>query len=203
MTRKSVPRAAKTIRGGNTAKHASYALAFGWMKRALAHGFYLEVVTIAESVISDRLVSQLCRLGFLEPGVSVEKYSLARLITLWKRALPEPIRDAYFEELQSAADTLRVRRNHVVHGIVKTVPGGAPPNTADFKREAETVARDGYRLAKSVCNWYTRERRRRSRSANRPQRKQQATSPEPAQRLTSRSTRAGLVLLALAGERQC
>ena len=53
-------------------KHSSYALVFGWMKRALAHGFYLEAVTIAESVISDRLISQLCRLGALDPGVSME-----------------------------------------------------------------------------------------------------------------------------------
>jgi len=146
-------------------KHSSYALVFGWMKRALAHGFYLEAVTIAESVISDRLISQLCRLGALDPGVSVEKHSLGRLMTIWESAVPEPIRDAHFEELQSAADTWRLRRNRVVHGIVKTAPGGAPPNTAEFKRDAETVARDGYRLAKSVCNWYTREKNRRSRRA--------------------------------------
>jgi hypothetical protein len=135
------------------------------MKRALARGFYLEVVTIAESVISDRLISQLGRLGALKAGVPVKKLSLASLITVWKRTVPEPIRDAHFAELQSATDMWRLRRNLVVHGIVKTVPGGAPPNTADFKKDAETVARDGYRLAKSVCNWYTRERNRRSRRA--------------------------------------
>jgi len=115
-------------------KHSSYALVFGWMKRALAHGFYLEAVTIAESVISDRLISQLCRLGALDPGVSVEKHSLGRLMTIWESAVPEPIRDAHFEELQSAADTWRLRRNRVVHGIVKTAPGGA---TAEHRRIQE------------------------------------------------------------------
>jgi hypothetical protein len=156
-------RVPERVENGNTAKHSSYALAFGWMKRALAHGFYLEAVTIAESVISDRLISQLCRLGAIESGESAGTPSLGRLITIWKRAVPEPIRDAHFEELQSATDTWRQQRNFVVHGIVKTAPGGAPPNTADFKRNAEAVARDGYRLAKSVCNWYTRERNRRNR----------------------------------------
>jgi hypothetical protein len=165
MARQTVPRAAKPVKHGNTAKHASYALAFGWMKRALAHGFYLEAVTIAESVISDRLISQLCRVRALEPDVPAEKQSLGRLITLWKKAIQEPIRDGHFEDLQSATDTWRLRRNLVVHGIVKTSPGVAPPSAADFKKEAETVARDGYRLAKSICNWYTRERNRRSRRA--------------------------------------
>jgi hypothetical protein len=68
-------------------RHSIYALAFGWMKRALAHGFYLEAVTIAESVISDRLISQLCRLGALDPGVSMESKARAFSGCAWEGRL--------------------------------------------------------------------------------------------------------------------
>jgi hypothetical protein len=165
MTRNSRRRSRSGVRQGNAAKYASYALAFGWMKRALAHRFYLEAVTIAESVICDRLISRLSRLGALDPDVPVERLGLGRLITVWRKAVPGRISDRFFDDVQATTDDWRRQRNHVLHGIVKTPPGRTPSDAALFKREVEAVARLGHRLAKSVCNWDTRERRKRRRRA--------------------------------------
>jgi hypothetical protein len=119
----------------------------------------------AESVISDRLISHLCRVGALTARSPRQNNSLHSLVSMWKKTVPEPIRDRFFDNLQAETDIWRERRNHIVHGIVKVRPGGAPPNSIVFKREAEEVAKSGHRLAKSVCNWSYRERNKRRRSA--------------------------------------
>jgi hypothetical protein len=82
------------------------------------------------------------------------------LIAAWKKALPTPIRDSFFVDLQTDTDEWRKQRNHVVHGTVKSVPGSAHLDIGTFKKEAEGVAIKGERIAKSVCNWYEREKRK-------------------------------------------
>jgi hypothetical protein len=56
----------KTTPTGNTAKFFSYAAAWGWIKRAIAHRFFLEAVTLEESIVADRLISYLCWVGALK-----------------------------------------------------------------------------------------------------------------------------------------
>jgi hypothetical protein len=40
----------KTVPKGNTAKFFSYAAAFGWIKRSIAHRFFLEAVTLERAL---------------------------------------------------------------------------------------------------------------------------------------------------------
>ena len=53
----------------NTAKYLSYKYAFERMKTAVARGFHLEAVVIAESVISDRLHSATGTMAISETSV--------------------------------------------------------------------------------------------------------------------------------------
>lgn len=144
----------------NLPKFFSYAMAWGWINRALGHRFFLEAVTLEESIIADRLISQLCRIGALKVDRSLERQSFASLIVAWKKAVPTPISDPFFQDLQSATDEWRKRRNHVVHGTVKSIPGSVHQDIGTFKDEAEKCAKDGKRIAMSVCNWCEREKRK-------------------------------------------
>ncbi|MBA4159809.1 MAG: hypothetical protein H0X65_20420 [Gemmatimonadetes bacterium] len=145
---------------GNVAKHLSYREAWGRIKGAIAHGYHLEAITIEESIISDRLSSYLVLTGVAQPDAKLERESFANLIRNWRRSVTDAISDGHFADLQSAVDDWRGRRNRMVHAMVKSHPGAAPPDVLDFRAEAEATARLGERLAKSVCNWYMREKRK-------------------------------------------
>jgi hypothetical protein len=144
----------------NLPKFFSYVMAWGWIKRAIGHRFYLEAVTLEESIIADRLISQLSRIGALDLSRGLEGLSFASLIASWKKSVPIPIKDAFFPDLQSATDEWRKRRNHVVHGTVKSLPGSVHQDIGTFRKEAERCATDGKRIAMSVCNWCEREKRK-------------------------------------------
>jgi hypothetical protein len=144
----------------NLPKFFSYAMAWGWIRRAIAHRFFLEAVTLEESIIADRLISQLLRLGALDPSRDLQRATLASLIKAWKKAVPTPIADAHFPDLQTATDEWREKRNHIVHGTVKSVPGSVHLDIGTFKEEAERCANEGKRIAMSVCNWCEREKRK-------------------------------------------
>jgi hypothetical protein len=144
----------------NLPKFFSYAMAWGWIKRAIAHRFFLEAVTLEESIIADRLISYLCRVRALHPDRSLERLNFGNLIASWKKIVPAPITDPFFPDLQCAADEWRKRRNHVVHGTVKSMPGSVHHDIGTFKEEAERCAKDGQRIAMSICNWCEREKRK-------------------------------------------
>jgi hypothetical protein len=130
----------KTVPKGNTAKFFSYAAAFGWIKRSIAHRFFLEAVTLEERIISDRLISYLCRVGSLKADRNPEKQSFASLIDIWRKVITTPIHDDLFKDLQATTDEWRNRRNSVVHGMVKSSPGSVHHDIADFKKAARSVA---------------------------------------------------------------
>lgn len=139
---------------GNAAKYFSYREAWGRIKMSIATGYYLEAVTLEESIISDRLISYLVRVGAAKPDAKLQKQALADLIKKWKSHVPEAICDSFCHDLQSEIDEWRLSRNEVVHSMVKSVPGAGHQDVLNFKKEAEEVARKGERLAKSLCNWY-------------------------------------------------
>jgi len=142
----------------NAAKYFSHREAWGRIKRAIANGYYLEAVTLEESVISDRLLSYFARIGIPEPS-SNRFISLGKLIEQLRKHVPEPIcdpiREPRFTNLQKSLLDWKNDRNHVVHGIVKSA-GDKHDDVLDFFREAERIAREGEQIAKSVNNWYRR-----------------------------------------------
>jgi hypothetical protein len=143
-----------SIPDGNAAKYFSYREAWGRIKKAQGCGFYLEAVTLEESIISDRLISYLARVGALKIDAKLEKISFNELIKKWSNQVPEPISDQHFDNLQMAVDEWRSRRNQVVHGMVKSVPGSNHGDVINFLKEAELTAFQGDALARAVCRWH-------------------------------------------------
>jgi hypothetical protein len=141
------------IPGGNAAKYFSYSEAWVRIKKALGSGFYLEAVTLQESIIADRLVSFLVSVGEIQADFQIEKCSFGQLVHLWRKRVSQPIPVPYFPDLGSAVDEWRKHRNRVVHGMVKSMPGAQHGDVLDFLKEAEFVAFQGEALAHAVSNW--------------------------------------------------
>jgi hypothetical protein len=137
----------------NANKYFSYSEAWVRIKKAHGSGFYLEAVTLEESIIADRLLSFLVCAGEIQAESRVENRSLGQLVQLWKKRVPEPIAATHFPDLHAAVDEWRKRRNLVVHGMVKSMPGAQHGDVLDFLKEAEFVAFQGKALALAVSDW--------------------------------------------------
>lgn len=139
---------------GNAPKYLSYREAWSRIKKAQEQGFYLEAVTLQESIITDRLISYLVGVGAIERAVKLHQYpSFAQLMNKWKMQNPNPIDIQDYKDLQTAVDEWRLKRNKVVHGMVKSHPGTATHEVMDFLEEAKLSAEQGKKLARAICHW--------------------------------------------------
>ena len=143
----------------NANKYFSYSEAWVRIKKAHGSGFYLEAVTLEESIIADRLISLLVCVGEIQADSRVEKRSFGQLIQLWAKRVPQPVSVPYFPDLCSAVDEWRKHRNRVVHGMVKSMPGAQHRDVLNFLAEAELVAFKGQGLAHAVSDWVRKAKR--------------------------------------------
>lgn len=144
---------------GNVTKNLSYREAWSRIKKAQEQGFYLEAVTLEESIITDRLISYLVGVGAINRAVELNNYpGFAQLIQKWKIQNPNPINIQKYCDLQTAVDEWRRYRNQVVHGMVKSHPGTATDNVMDFLEKAKLTAEQGKMLARAVSYWVKRMR---------------------------------------------
>ena len=111
--------------------------------------------------ISDRLISYLVRVEEIKPDDKCTKY-FGQLIAKWRKRVPQPIKNKDFPDLQAAVEEWSRKRNKMVHGMAKSVPGANHQDILEFKKEAEFVAMQGERLANSLQNWYKSFKRRES-----------------------------------------
>ena len=151
--RKSKPMSEEV--GGNAAKYHSYREAWARIDQALAEGFYLEAVTIEESIIADRLINYLARPTARRP---LDKDrgrwpGFARLIAAWRDDFPSGLRFESHPDLIDEVDDWRCDRNCVVHRIVKSDPGTPTTPVMEFLAHAKQTAELGARLARAVCDW--------------------------------------------------
>jgi uncharacterized protein Usg len=147
-------RTPETAPKGNAAKYLSYREAWTRIRSAQVKGYYLEAVTLEESIISDRLIGYLIGVGAIQPKANTYKYpGFGQLLQLWKKQHPDPIALPDMDDLHAAVDAWRVNRNNIVHGIVKSHPGTATEDIDDFLATAEMAAARGERLAKAVSTW--------------------------------------------------
>lgn len=137
----------------NMRKGESYRFAFGRINAAIEQGFYLEAITLSESIIADRLLSYCTWADQRRIGT---RTSLSTLIAAWRRlATNGPIwKD---EDLGNAVDAWREARNACVHGAAKSEPGSPTTPTAEYTDTAKRTANEGKRLARSVCDWHRAE----------------------------------------------
>jgi hypothetical protein len=72
----------------------------------------------------------------MQADSQIEKTNFGQLVR-WIKLVPEPVPDRYFADLRSAIADWRKRRNRVVHGMVKSVPGSAHGDVFDFLEESK------------------------------------------------------------------
>lgn len=124
-----------------------YKLANEQLKAAYDAGFYIECVSICESIISDRIEA---RLQFLRRGTDKPSHidSLGRLLKQVTDIEPEDqveLRDAYtsIREWGNA-------RNETIHQFVKVTDQNHLANAKDRTLKSKTAARDGKALMKLI-----------------------------------------------------
>ncbi len=160
--RKSEP--VKQEINGNSEKYESYREAWARIKQAKDNDFFLEAITIQESIISDRLISFLSRPDasddFAEAREGGRFISFSNLIKHWRSEFPTGIESGKYSNLINAVDKWRKARNAAIHTIVKSDPGEPTKQIDSFLQEAKKVAEDGEKLAKEVCAWRQREKRK-------------------------------------------
>lgn len=126
----------------NALKGDRYKAAFERINSAINDGHPFEAVTLCESIISDRLLSNV-------KGRRV--YTGGRLNDLVGRAnLPD--------KLRADLGKWRKQRNIVIHEFVKTEPGESPNKSVEEAlKDVERAAREGKKLAREVCKWHRDE----------------------------------------------
>ena len=157
---------------GNFEKYESCREAWARIEQAQVNDFFLEAITIQESIISDRLISFLSRPGASNSFISNPKKrkftSFGLLIAAWREEFPNGIKcpkiidedlKIMSEDLIEEVDLWRFSRNDAIHAIVKSEPGTATQPIDEFLQIAKEVAERGTELAKAVCTWRKSKKR--------------------------------------------
>lgn len=129
----------------NDVSHQRYILykeAFGWINKSIENGFYLEAISLEESLISDRLESYLIWL-------TNQNFSFKTLGHLQK-AIEKHSRDRTLRSLVlNDLDAWRQARNKAAHEMVKIEDG----NKADWSERVKinlTIAQTGLELVRKI-----------------------------------------------------
>lgn len=152
---------ADLVVNGNGAKYLSYREAWARITLARKHGFFLEAVTIEESIISDRPLS------FLEKRSGVvfkntTKGNFNQIIQRWlvvatDRYVGPPVELEALAVLNDRLHSWRIGRNAVVHSLVKCKASRKGDHIASFLNAAQTHACSGEKLARAVDPWVRRQ----------------------------------------------
>jgi hypothetical protein len=116
-------------------------------KAAFEAGFYIECVSICESIISDRIEA---RLQFLRRGTNKPSHidSLGRLLKQVTDIEPE-------DQIELRAAYVSIRewgnaRNETIHQFVKVTDQNPLANPKERIQQAKTAARQGVRLMRRI-----------------------------------------------------
>ncbi|MBD2579780.1 hypothetical protein [Oscillatoria sp. FACHB-1406] len=146
---------------GNVNKYESYREAWSRIKLALENQFFLEAITIQESIISDRLLSFLSRPDAPNPLVLKNGSfpSFGKLIKGWRSEFKDGLPSGSYPDLIEAVDRWRRYRNEAIHAIVKSEPGEPTQPIDSFLQKAKDAAEEGEKLTREVCNWCKKEKK--------------------------------------------
>jgi uncharacterized short protein YbdD (DUF466 family) len=143
---------------GNVEKYLSYSEAWSRIDKAREQGFYLEAVTIEESIICDRLISYLVEVGAIDRKSDLHEYpSFYGLIQKWRESTSGSVSQNNFSDLIGEVDDWRDQRNYLIHSMVKSHPGTPTDRIEDFLNEAQEAADKGKKLARAVDKWHEEE----------------------------------------------
>jgi hypothetical protein len=133
----------------NIQKYFSYKFAFERIDAAIAAGFYLEAITIEESILTDRLF-RFCH----DHGLSKTAYqaTLGDITTKIRKIDPANFSNFPIDFLEEL-DNFRIGRNACLHQIAKSDPGTPTMDYSEFMSRAKSLAISGKQLVKRVSNW--------------------------------------------------
>lgn len=148
---------------GNAKKYEAYREAWTRVKQAIENGFFIEAITIQESIISDRLISFLTRPGASNAYIKKKKtgnfVSFHQIIKYWRSEFTVPLQSGVYVDLIDAVDKWRRNRNEAVHAIVKIDQNNGSQTIDGFLQQAKRVAEEGELLAREVCKWQQKSKR--------------------------------------------
>lgn len=140
------------------------AAAYSWIKYAISSGFYIEAITIIESLISDRLESRLSfimnkNIGFQNPTNLIEKMiSEENKQTNVDEELLKLLKNENIKPMSDLSSWVK-QRNEVVHELAKLEADNYIPFN-EKKAKAKIVADKGVKLLRKLDNRITILRRK-------------------------------------------
>ena len=126
------------------------------MRRAIEGKFYLEAITIQESIITDRLLSFVIRKELIDSSDSkllIRNISLNNLTKLSKDHFDD-------DELIIELDEFRFSRNNCIHAMVKSLPGNPTQKINVFQKLARETSLRGKILTRKVDAWHSRMKKK-------------------------------------------
>ncbi|MBD1824395.1 hypothetical protein H6F51_18145 [Cyanobacteria bacterium FACHB-DQ100] len=123
-------------------RYELYKSAFTWIKEAIDNGYYLEAISIVESLICDRLESHVSVLLNKDFGFK----TLGTLINAIKQHETDPsLRSLILDEL----DEWRKARNRAAHEMVK-IEAGKQISWSERVKINELTAKEGLALLRKI-----------------------------------------------------
>jgi hypothetical protein len=123
-------------------RYELYKAAFEWITKSISEGFYLEAISLEESLITDRLESYLTWLR----GTDFSFKTLGDL----KRAIETYETDNALRQLVlGELDHWRQARNQAAHEMVK-IEDGKRVGWVDRMRINQVVAEEGFKLVRKI-----------------------------------------------------
>jgi len=143
MTHAAVPELKNKLKG------MSFAYAYSRINQAIKQEFYLEAITLSESILSDRLLS-FVKSHDKKVGVNTtlkQLISKARTFSIESEVSPMDLE--MFDEI----DEWRDKRNKCVHSAAKSEPGVPTISVEEFVAMARESAVEGKRLSRKISDW--------------------------------------------------
>jgi len=136
----------------NMPKYKSYRNAYDQIKLAIDAGFFLEAITIEESILTDRLFRFCKDHGMKKP---IDRATLGDVLRVLQ-GLPAETQD--FENIDFLPSLIEFwdNRNICLHQIVKSGPGEPTIDFVEIIDRARITAISGKALTKKVSNWAQR-----------------------------------------------
>lgn len=111
------------------------------ISKAISDSYFLEAITLQESIISDRLA-----LFLHHKGNKPDSKSLNKLIT--------SVQKHHKHELFGKIDIWRRQRNKAIHGLVRSSPFDNPIGLNTFDKLAKDTAIEGEKLVMEIVQWF-------------------------------------------------
>lgn len=140
----------------NMSKYFTYRYANEQLKKAIVAGFYLEAITIEESIIVDRLF-RFCKDNGLK--ISASQATLGTIKTCIEK-LPIESQEIWQIDFYDELNQFRQNRNTCLHQIAKSEPGEPTLSLKEFEGLARGTAMNGRVLMVKICNWAKRYNRK-------------------------------------------